>query len=386
MGLMPMAHAGVQGSSDTVHHAIRGGLANCARVFTQSGSGRVAFLGGSITENPGWRDSVCAYLQQRFPKTRFEFIAAGISSTGSTPGAFRLQRDVLGTGKVDLLFEEAAVNDATNGFTPREQILGMEGIVRHARLANPAMDIVVMCFVDPEKMTSYRSGIRPVEIRMHDSVAAHYNVPMLDLAREVTTRIDRGEFTWEGDFKDLHPSPFGQRLYFHSMRRLLEECWQDVDLNLPPVAYPLPAPLDAASYFSGDYVDIMNALPDEGWSRVESWHPQDGTGTRKGYVDVPVLESVTPGATLTLPFTGNAVGICVAAGKDAGIIEYAVDDGPFMRQNLFTQWSAWLHLPWYYVLARGLIRGEHTLRIRISAERDPRSTGHACRIIHCLVN
>ena len=373
-------------STDISYHVSRGGLANCARVFTRTKAGRVAFLGGSITENPGWRDSVSAYLRQRFPGTSFEFIAAGIASTGSTPGAFRLQRDVLGKGKVDLLFEEAAVNDATNGFPPEEQIRGMEGIVRHARLANPAMDIVVMCFVDPEKMASYRKGIVPAEIRMHDSVAAHYDVPMLDLAREVTARIDRGEFTWEGDFKDLHPSPFGQELYYRSIRRLLEACWHGIDLHVPPAGYPLPEPLDRDSYFHGDYADIRIASRGEGWSIVECWRPQDGTETRKGFVDVPVLEALNPGAELTVPFAGNAVGICVAAGKDAGVIEFAVDGGAFRKQNLFTPWSAGLHLPWYYVLESALPQGSHVLRLRISADRDPRSTGHACRIVHILVN
>lgn len=368
------------------YHTVRGGLANSARVFTRSKTGRVAFLGGSITENPGWRDSVCAHLRQRFPGTSFEFIAAGIASTGSTPGAFRLQRDVLGKGKVDLLFVEAAVNDATNGFPPQEQIRGMEGIVRHARRANPAMDIVVMCFVDPEKMAAYRKGIVPSEIRMHDSVAAHYDVPMLDLAREVTARIDRGEFTWEGDFKDLHPSPFGQNVYYRSIRRLLDACWHGIDLRVPPAGYPLPEPLDRYSYFRGDYADIHIASRGEGWSIVEYWRPQDSSETRKGFVDVPVLEALKPGAELNVPFTGNAVGICVAAGKDAGVIEYAVDGGAFRKQNLFTQWSAWLHLPWYYVLERALPEGSHVLRLRVSTDRDPRSTGHACRIVHFLVN
>jgi sialidase-1 len=386
MGIPVSAQPEHDGSTALSYHAVRGGLANCARVFTQTKAGRVAFLGGSITENPGWRDSICAYLQRRFPLTHFEFIAAGIASTGSTPGAFRLKRDVLSKGKVDLLFEEAAVNDATNGFIPQEQVRGMEGIVRHARLANPAMDIVVMCFVDPEKMASYRKGIVPAEIRMHDSVAAHYDIPMLNLAREVTDRIDRGEFTWEGDFKDLHPSPFGQNVYYRSIRRLLDDCWQGIDLHALPAGYALPEPLDRSNYFHGDYADIRIASPGEGWSLVERWKPADGAETRKGYVDVPVLEGVKPGAEVTVPFTGNAVGICVVAGRDAGVIEYSVDNGPFMKQNLFTQWSAWLHLPWYYVLESGLPQGDHVLRIRIAAERDPRSTGHACRIVHVLVN
>ena len=310
---------------------VRGGLKNSLLVFTGKKAGRVAFLGGSITENPGWRDSVCAYLQRRFPDTRFEFIPAGIGSTGSTPGAFRLENDVLSRGTIDLLFEEAAVNDATNGFTEREQVRGMEGIVRHARLVNPAMDIVLLHFVDPDKMAAYNRGIVPAEIRAHDSVAVRYNVPSVNLALEVTERIRRGEFTWEGDFKDLHPSPFGQNLYYRSIRRLLEACWSTVDLQASPAAYPLPAPLDSFSYFRGKYVDIRNAVDLHNWTIIDNWRPVDGTGTRKGYVDVPVLSAVTPGAIMNLSFHGTAVGICVAAGQDGGIVEFSVDGGPFRQ-------------------------------------------------------
>jgi sialidase-1 len=372
--------------TDTGFHSVRGGLKNSLMVFTGKKAGRVAFLGGSITENPGWCDSVCSYLQHRFPETRFEFVAAGISSTGSTPGAFRLQNDVLSRGTVDLLFEEAAVNDATNGFDQQAQIRGMEGIVRHARLANPAMDIILLHFVDPEKMAAYNRGIVPTEIRSHEAVAVRYNVPSVNLAREVTERINRGEFTWEGDFKDLHPSPFGQNIYYRSIRRLLEECWSDVDLSASPVAYPLPEPLDTLSYFHGDYVDIGRAVIVNNWTLIHNWKPDDGTGVRKGYSDVAVLAATDPGAEMRFSFEGTAVGICVAAGKDAGIVEYSVDGGPSRKQDLFTPWSTWLHLPWYYVLESELQPGGHTIRIRISPEKNAKSTGHACRIVHFLVN
>jgi sialidase-1 len=372
--------------ADSAYHSVRGGLKNSRLAFTGRKMGRVAFLGGSITENPGWRDSICAYLQRRFPATRFEFIPAGISSTGSTPGAFRLQADVLNKGPVDLLFEEAAVNDATNGFTEREQIRGMEGIVRHARIANPMMDIVLMHFVDPDKMISYNKGIEPTEIRTHEAVAAWYNIPSVNLAREVTERIGHGEFTWEGDFKDLHPSPFGQHLYYRSIRRLLEECWSDVDLHSSPVASPLPAPIDTFSYFHGGYVDIHTAVIVNNWTLIDTWKPDDGTGVRKGFSDVPVLTATVPGAEMRFSFDGTAMGICVAAGKDAGIVEYSVDGGPFMKKDLFTQWSKWLHLPWYYVLESELSARRHTITIRMSAEKNPESTGHACRIVHFLVN
>src|SRR5262249_6172323 len=130
----------------------RQGLANSRIRFDRDRVGRVAFLGGSITASPGWRDQVCDDLRRRFPNTQFDFINTGIPSLGSTPGAFRFQRDVLSRGPVDLLFAEAAVNDDTNGFSDVEQRRGMEGIVRQARLANPRMDIVLLHFVDPGKI------------------------------------------------------------------------------------------------------------------------------------------------------------------------------------------------------------------------------------------
>src|SRR6478609_6707544 len=42
--------------------------------FERKKVGRVAFLGGSITYNAGWRDTICKYLKQKFPETKFEFI------------------------------------------------------------------------------------------------------------------------------------------------------------------------------------------------------------------------------------------------------------------------------------------------------------------------
>ena len=87
-----------------VHCNVRGSLQNSLVKFEKKRKGRVAFLGGSITEMKGWKDMVEQQLKQRFPYTEFDFIEAGIGSTGTTPGAFRLQHDILSKGKIDLLF------------------------------------------------------------------------------------------------------------------------------------------------------------------------------------------------------------------------------------------------------------------------------------------
>ena len=100
-----------------------------------------------------------------------------------------------------------------------EQVRGMEGVIRNLRTSNQAADIVMMHFVDPDKMKTYREGHEPQVITNHNKVAKHYGISTINLAKEVTDRIDNGEFSWEGDFKDLHPSPFGQGVYARSMIR-----------------------------------------------------------------------------------------------------------------------------------------------------------------------
>ncbi|MDO4575053.1 MAG: SGNH/GDSL hydrolase family protein [Planctomycetia bacterium] len=359
----------------------RSGLENCRRVFEETKKGTVAFVGGSITEMHGWREKVCEELQKRFPDTEFEFIAAGISSTGSTPGAFRLTTDVFTEGKkIDLLFEEAAVNDSTNFRTPVEILRGMEGIVRHARRLNPEVDIVMMYFAEPSKSHAYRAGKTPEVIAVQERVAEHYGVPSINLAKEVTDRIDAGEFTWEKDFRDLHPAPFGHQLYANTIARLFDACWES---GKTFVRKPLPEPLDPFSYFNGHYVSIDRAT---GWDRVENWQPPVKVGTRRGFVNVPVLECVVPGKVLTFPFRGTAVGIFVAAGPDTGIVEYSVDGAPWKEKDFYTPWSRSLYLPWAQVLEAELPAGEHLLKLRMSEKKNPQSSGTAIRIVHFLEN
>ena len=372
-------------SSD--YHQMRGGLKNCMIKFEQEKEGRVAFLGGSITKMSGWRDSICLYLEKRFPETEFDFVPAGIGSMGSTSGAFRLERDVLSKGTIDLLFQEAAVNDPSIGRTDNEQIRGVEGIVRHMRSSNPAADMVIMHFVDPGKMEAYRKEEIPAVVRNHETVAAYYNIPTINLAKEITDRIDHGEFNWEDDFKNLHPSPFGQGIYASSMIQFLENAFS---IQFPDdekmTVHALPEKLDPQCYDKGYLIEASILHLAKGWFIDPSWQPRDSTNTRSNYVDVPMLISETPGSVQVFKFEGKAIGIAVAAGKDAGMIEYRIDRGKWQTYNLYTRHSHHLHLPRYYTLATGLDEKKHKLEIRPAHEKDTKSIGHACRIRYFYVN
>jgi len=367
------------------YHTIRESLTNSAVKFEKEKLGRVVFLGGSITYGAGWRDSVCNFIQKQYPKTKFDFINTGVPSMGSTPGAFRFEKDVLKNGQVDLLFLEAAVNDDVNEATAIEITRAMEGIVRHAKMANPLCNIVILHFVDPGKMSDYRNGKIPEVIQLHEKVAEHYNVSTINLAKEVTERIGAGEFDWENDFKDLHPSPFGQNIYYQSMMQFLQNALKS-DESVQITASEIPAPLDKFSYSNGTLIEPNPPKPIKGWEFASNWNPADGKGTRTNYVNVPMLVGEFPGKIIKFQFIGNAVGIAVAAGPDAGIIEYSIDDSDWIKQDLFTQWSSNLHLPWFYTLGSGLKNGKHTLQIRLTGLKNPGSTGNKCVLRYFYFN
>jgi sialidase-1 len=367
---------------------IRQGLKYFYQAVTKNKEATVAFLGGSITYNHGWRDKVCNYLKERFPETEFHFIAAGIPSLGSLAHAFRLQKDVLDSGRIDLLFVEAAVNDRVNGTDSITQVRALEGIVRHAKKSNPLIDIIMMSFADPDKIKDYDKGIKPTEIANHDFIAAHYRLPSIDLAKEIRDKIVNHEFTWENDFKDLHPSVFGQEIYFATIKKLLTTCFDRQDKNDVDNTdvKRLPNPLNKACFENGAYYGLENAEYNNDWLLDKNWMPNDNLPTRDGFVKIPVLMSIKPGAVLSLPFKGNAIGIAIVSGADAGKIAVSIDSRPFRTINLFTQWSKQLHLPWFLLLGSKLKNREHVLRIKILDEKNSNSKGNACRIVNFLIN
>lgn len=365
---------------------LRDGLANCRIKFEREKTGRIAFLGGSITAMNGWRNHTIEYFQKRFPETKFEFISAGIGSLGSVPHAFRLERDVLSRGPVDLLFLEAAVNDASNTSNhPEHMLRGMEGVVCHVRTVNPLTDVVQMHFVMPSHMADYKADKTPVAIREHEKVAVAYGNVTLNLALEVTDRIKAGEFTWAKDFKNLHPSPFGQQLYANSIRRLFEAACAE-PLPVAAVPHPQPTPVDPRSYARGRFGDIADARIIKGFTLEKAWKPKDGKGTRAGFVNVPALVGTEPGDVFEFDFEGTGVGLFITAGPDAGKIDFSIDGGAYRSIDTITRWSRGLHLPWAVILNDGLKAGSHAVKVRIAEGQNAKRTGTALRVFHLLLN
>jgi lysophospholipase L1-like esterase len=366
----------------------RGSLKNSRLQFTQQKRGHVAFIGGSITEMNGYRPLVCESLRKRFPETEFTFTDAGISSTCSTTGAFRLDADVLSKGPVDLFFVEFAVNDDQDaGHARRECLRGMEGIVRHALAHNPNADIVITHFANERMLKTLQEGQTPLTSGCHEEVAERYQVSTINLAKEVAERITAGTLTWE-KYGGVHPAPFGNVICAALIDQLFDRAWKaPLAAGEKKTPHPLPEkPLDPQSYSRGKFVDPALATVVSGWKlEIPDWSKLPGQ-SRDRFKKLPMLCATEPGAELTLSFRGTAIGVFIVAGPDAGRVEASIDGGAYRPYDLFHNYSRGLHYPRTVVFDADLAPGPHTLKLRMTAQKNAASAGTALRIMQFVAN
>lgn len=367
---------------------VRNGIQNSLRKFEAGGPARVVFMGGSVTTRP-WREPVMEYLRNRFPQTQFDFVMAGIGGTDATLGAFRLPTDVFGQGPVDLFVLEFAVNGGG--------VRAMEGIVRQAKRISPQVDTMILYFANTAHIADAKAQRIPAIVADHEQVADHYMLASLHLYKDVADRLDAGQAVWEDWFTDsVHPSQAGCDVYADDLIHFFDTAWKRTDTqnetdtdvavstsNTENANIDTITPLDSYCYERGHYVDprATAALDRAQWS--EGWTAEK-TCNYGGPIDV--LEAVEPGAQIGFDFTGTAVGAYLIVGFDAGMIEVTVDDRPAQRVDLFDHYCTMFHRPGHRIFADALQDGPHHLSIRVLPEANEKSTGHAVRIVHWMVN
>ncbi len=365
---------------------LRGNLLNCFHKFEHDKTGHVAFLGGSITEMDGYRPRVEAWLSARFPETKFTFTNAGIASTCSHTGAFRLERDVLSKGPVDLLLVEFAVNDDQDAHHSADDcIRGMEGIVQRLSRHNPQADVVMIHFVNPEMLATAQAGSMQLSVAQHEAVAKHYEISSVNLPGEVADRIKAGTLTWD-EFGGTHPGPIGNQLAADLVAGLLTAGWGDAAAKRKEVIRHEIVPLLTSSFGEGDFVSHDHVKLGDGWTRgVPDWKSIAGS-QRERFSGKELLNSEHPEAGVSLKFDGTAIGAYVLAGPDAGQLQVRIDGGDWKTVELFHGYSAGLHYPRTVMFATDLKRGPHTVEVQVGKEHHLNSHGHAARIVSFVAN
>jgi len=361
---------------------IRGSFDHSRIAMETNNAATVAFMGGSITEMDGYRPMVMDFLKEKYPQTEFTFINSGISSTCSTTGAFRLPRDVISKGPIDLFFLEFAVNDDQDAAHSRDAcIRGIEGIIRQLRTKFPQTDIVVTYFVNPKMLAELDKGKKPLSMSSHEQVLERYQISRIHLGRELSTQIKKGKFTW-GKFGGTHPKTPGNRLCADMHEHLLNLAWSGPS---PTVAkpHPLPSsPLSPFNYEFGRFLSPKKVKLTDGWKYSEpNWTNLKGS-KRKRYLNAPLLHTDFEAAPLQFKFKGRAIGAFVLAGPDAGKIKFQIDDRPPKEAELYHNYSRNLHYPRTVMFAHDLEPGTHTITIHAK----PSSHGNAVRIMEFCIN
>ena len=347
----------------------------------ENGRIRVASLGGSITQkDSGHSAMVPEWLRQKFPDAEVEAINAGLASTCSTTGAFRLERDVLERGPFDLLVVEFAVNDDQDAMhSKQDAIRGMEGIVRQMRLRSPATDLLMVQYVNPGMLAKLQAGEVPVSIQAHEAVAEHYGITSVNVVQAL---VD-GAMDWE-TYGGTHPGKAGYELATQLITDALEKGLAGG--AEAKAAGELPAAIDDQSYDGATFVDpqVANWLGGWKWGKATGELIPEGA-IRGDYAAMEVLRADQPGTTLYLNFSGRAVGGFILAGPDSGVVEVSVDAEEWRTIDIYHSFSKSLNYPRSVIFASGLNPGFHQLALRIR-KRESGDGGNALNLLNFEIN
>ena len=339
----------------------------------------VGYFGGSITEGAGasdpskcWRSLTTQWFRETYPDCEINEIMAAIGGTGSDLGAYRCERDLI-SGNPDLVFFEFSCNDAEDKFLPI--LNNCESIFRKIWNNDPTTEIIVV-YTMIKSMDDDMLSSKVVESRAaHQAAALYYGNMQIDMGEVLRQRVHLAGGDWNTYTVDtVHPNDNGYRIYADVViSRLKEALLAEADSLFGKI---LPESIfKERSYEGACLVDASEADFGEGWNFVES----SLCGRYPHYFEA------TAGAEFEFKFTGICLGLYWMMAKDSGNIEYSVDGG---EMKFATSWDFYcksFDRAHRMMLADGLKRGEHTLRLRVSNNKEEESEGCTVRIGAFLV-
>ncbi|MFO0905190.1 MAG: GDSL-type esterase/lipase family protein [Pirellulales bacterium] len=361
---------------------------------TQRNAGelRVAYLGGSITAQPGWRLLSLEFLRTQFPGVKFSEVNAAIGGTGSDLGVFRLQQDVL-DHQPDLLFVEFAVNDG--GAAPDQIVRSMEGIVRQTRRTLPGADVVFVYTITEALVPPLLEGKFPRAASVMERVADHYQIPTIHLGMEVARLAKDGKLAWKaplpktdeqrkqlGDVlvfapDGVHPHvETGHRLYLEA----IERSWPAIQTaSTSTVDRPLVEPLDSNNYERAQLIPFSRLNPPADFERLDP--VADPFGRRWAIRMTSLHRATKPGTTLTFRFRGTHAAIYDLLGPDCGQVIVTLDDRPPRIVPRFDSYCTYHRLATLQIGA-DLPDAEHTVRIELHPDQPDKAAILATRNNH----
>jgi hypothetical protein len=370
--------AAVAAETDLTECAARGGLPNFFAKLGRGETVRIAYLGGSITAQDGWRVKSLKWFQQQYPAAKISEINAAIGGTGSDLGVFRLRHDVL-EHKPDLLFVEFAVNDG--GTAPAQIHRSMEGIVRQTWRDNPATDICYVYTLAGNMRDSLKTNTLPRSQAAMEEVAGHYGIPSVNLGLEVARLDKAGKLVFKGEKPktDAEKAALGDKILF-SPDAVHPYTDSGHQLYLEAIVRSM-GPIKAAGK-AGPHA-LIGPLAADNWEEAKmvllsraklstEWQKLDGKTNRlaRDYAQrMPEMwKANQPGATIQFKFRGTSAGIYDLLGPDCGQVIVTLDDRKPSVRPRFDAYCTYHRLA-TLMIGSGLSNTVHTVQLEIHPDQ-----------------
>ncbi|MBQ2968485.1 MAG: hypothetical protein IJE10_10250 [Clostridia bacterium] len=352
----------------------RNGMVNTINKLRNGETVVVGFLGGSITQQDGWRGKTLDWIRAQYPKANVVEIDTSLSGTGADLAACRTDREILAHNP-DLVFVEYAVNGGT------EQ--NMEGIIRKIWAQDNSTDIILVYTATAGNIPNYSLGRVPTYERGYENVAEHYGVPSVSFAYQIAEYYDAGQITLSGSAEPgkihfssdgTHPTMDGSILYAGAVARAIAT--MDKHTNSGSTRnHELKSPLHADNWENAKMYDYNIGKFEGEWTEYTA----NGTGYDPSYpytggymttfqkIFPKMIGTKQPGAKVTVTFTGTSIGVFDLGGTYAGQLKVTIDDNAPITLNRHTPHSS--KLRHQYIFTPTLPYGEHTVTFELDSEK-----------------
>jgi hypothetical protein len=331
---------------DLVECTPRNGLPNFFAKLEKGEKVTIAYLGGSITAQPGYRVLSEKWFEEQYPKADIKGIHAAIGGTGSNLGVFRLQKDVLDHNP-DLVFVEFAVNDS--GASPTQITQCMEGIVRQTWSKLPNCDIVFVYTIVESNIKNLNEGKMKRSASVMEAVADQYGVPSIHMGVEAAKLVREGKMVMKDagaqmtavsgdavnfDARELPMTADGKIVFakdgVHPYTNTGHHLYMlAIERSIPAIkaagkttgAHTIPAPLDPNNWEKAKMIALTSSMITGDATEL----PKDqGLGKSFGS-RMPSVWELKPGAELSFKFKGSTIYMYDILGPNCGIVEVNVD-------------------------------------------------------------
>lgn len=350
---------------------IRNGLPNFFLKCLKGDSVKIAYFGGSITAQKGWRVYSLDWLKELYPKAKFTEINASIGGTGSDFGAYRLKDHVL-KYQPDLVFVEFVVNDRQSSFDA--VVKSMEGIVRQIKKDNPQTEICFIYTIRDTFLQLIEENNLPQSYLAMEKVAEHYGIPSINFGREILNRINSKQLLIKGDsiVKDgiqvfspdgVHPYiETGHQIYAQVFKRAFQA--MEIKKATKIKKHNIPNPISSECLENAVMIDLDKVKISSDWKKIETINSADFSMFSK-LLDY-IISSDKEGAALSLKFKGKAVGVYDIMGPDAGRVVVEIDGISKDTIFRFDEYCTYRRI--HYFLIDNLEDREHTVVFRLLSD------------------